>query len=490
VTKAFEQMEENFYQDDFEQFLQEHANDHRMFPSDGVWRSIHKQLHGDSRWPALTIAAFTLLVTTVAICVYFSPKPNIFAFEPAAILNRMQQHSNASKSNLALRATMIADKHEKKVMVETVNWKPIDKSVSTVEAQTLASTPEQFSTAENGSPIVSGPVATNASKSNNNFNLAVSPIAQGGNLPTESLTIIVPGDTEANPIISQAGSIQGKVVAATAKPADADDRNVADKYLKENRSDIALHTEKKKPSAVNSLSYTVYITPSISYRNLKEDRSYLKGNASGPVALNYVADVHQIVRHKPGNGLEAGFAMLYSISPSLRLKGGLQFNFRQYSIEAYRSATELASISLIRQKRIDTVNTIAIYRTTNGNSAAEITNRYYQLSVPVGIDWQAIGNKSLQLHLAATLQPTYQLNRNAYILSTNLKNYTESPEMLKRWNMNTSIEAYMSFKVGDYRWQFGPQLRYQTLPTLIPEYPIKEHLMDYGIKLGVTKPLR
>jgi hypothetical protein len=75
-------MDDKLYQDDFEEFLQDQVRNHRMFPSDSIWRNIYKSLHGDKNWPALTIAAFALLIATVAVSIYFSPKPNIFAITP------------------------------------------------------------------------------------------------------------------------------------------------------------------------------------------------------------------------------------------------------------------------------------------------------------------------------------------------------------------------------------------------------------------------
>ena len=116
-------------------------------------------------------------------------------------------------------------------------------------------------------------------------------------------------------------------------------------------------------------------------------------------------------------------------------------------------------------------------------------NRYYQLSLPIGIEWEILGNKLIQLNVAGTIQPTYLLNRNAYLLSTNFKNYTESPEMIRKWNINSNIEAFLSLKAGTFKWQLGPQLRYQPYSTFIPQYSIKEHLLDYGIKLGLSKSI-
>ena len=271
---------------------------------------------------------------------------------------------------------------------------------------------------------------------------------------------------------------------------DYNDKNMVDEFLQDHKSDIPLHTIFKKVSLKNRFSYQFYVAPSISYRKLLEDNPLAKDDNGGPIGLNYVTDVNKVVRHKPGTGIEVGVGFMYNLSEKVRLKSGFQFNMRQYSIEAYRSATELASIALLGNNGIHTINTFAVYRNTNGYYSTQLVNRYFQLSVPVGLEWEIIGNKLVQLNVAATIQPTYLLNRNAYLLSTNFKNYTESPQMVRQWNINSNVEAFISMKVGDIKWQLGPQLRYQPYSTFIPEYTIKEHLLDYGIKLGVSKTIK
>jgi hypothetical protein len=119
--------------------------------------------------------------------------------------------------------------------------------------------------------------------------------------------------------------------------------------------------------------------------------------------------------------------------------------------------------------------------------STELVNRYYQVAVPVGVEWEIAGGKNFKLNVAGTIQPTYLINRNAYMLSTNFKNYSLTKGMMNNWNVNSNIETFISFKAGDYRWQLGPQIRYQHLPTFTNKYPIKEHLMDYGFKIGVSK---
>jgi hypothetical protein len=56
--------------------------------------------------------------------------------------------------------------------------------------------------------------------------------------------------------------------------------------------------------------------------------------------------------------------------------------------------------------------------------------------------------------------------------------------------VNAGVEAYVGYNTGTVRWQLGPQFRYQLLSTYENKYPIKEYLMEYGFKIGVTKTIR
>ena len=196
------------------------------------------------------------------------------------------------------------------------------------------------------------------------------------------------------------------------------------------------------------------------------------------------------MRHKPGTGMETGLAFTYHLSNKFGIKSGVQFNVRQYNIEAFKSSTELTSIALLSSTGVDTIRSFAIYRNNNGDYSTELVNRYYQFSLPIGLDWELLGNKNVQFHVAANIQPTYTFNSNSYMLSTNFKNYTVNSGMLRNWTINSNIETFVSLHVGEYKWQLGPQLRYQHLPTFITQYPIREHLIDYGFKIGVSKQIK
>jgi hypothetical protein len=73
------------------------------------------------------------------------------------------------------------------------------------------------------------------------------------------------------------------------------------------------------------------------------------------------------------------------------------------------------------------------------------------------------------------------------LLSTDYKNYTDGNSFIRKWNVNTSLGINFSYKSGSNLWQIGPQIRYQHLPTYSNQYPIEEHLLDYGIRLGITR---
>src|SRR5580765_8551637 len=58
-------MERRFFMTDFEQSLQEHADNFQMAPSKKVWHGIYNDLHPGKRWPSVTMSLlliFTLVV--------------------------------------------------------------------------------------------------------------------------------------------------------------------------------------------------------------------------------------------------------------------------------------------------------------------------------------------------------------------------------------------------------------------------------------------
>ncbi|HMH24777.1 MAG TPA: hypothetical protein VK563_23540, partial [Puia sp.] len=109
---------------------------------------------------------------------------------------------------------------------------------------------------------------------------------------------------------------------------------------------------------------------------------------------------------------------------------------------------------------------------------------------PVGFELRIMGNERLQLNIAATIQPTWLMNTNSYLLTTDYASYTSEPKLFRRFNVNAGLEAFLSYRIGAIRWQIGPEFRYQLLSTYSNQYPIRENLKGYGLKIGISKAIR
>jgi hypothetical protein len=61
--------------------------------------------------------------------------------------------------------------------------------------------------------------------------------------------------------------------------------------------------------------------------------------------------------------------------------------------------------------------------------------------------------------------------------------------MYRKWNISGGVEAFLSYRVGNIRWQIGPEFRYQLKSTYTSQSFISENLKTYGLKIGITKML-
>jgi long-subunit fatty acid transport protein len=75
-----------------------------------------------------------------------------------------------------------------------------------------------------------------------------------------------------------------------------------------------------------------------------------------------------------------------------------------------------------------------------------------------------------------------------YLISTDYKYYANGASFFRKWNVNTALNLNFSYKINNgTKLYFGPQVRYQHLPTYNNAYPIKEYRLDYGLKIGFIK---
>ena len=432
-------MENNFNNRDFEQFVKENADQYRMFPSEKVWRGINSALHTRRKWYGLGLVLLFLTASTVT-WVMFAPE-------------KVKQFSSGKQLTTPNTESINVDQKTVpaiSVLQSSVKTKLF--SVADIDQKNLLTTKSITNFTENNYTI-ENKAADADIIANKPVEINITDQATDNNLTYEDKIIIA--------------------ALATAKK---------DNYPLSIESVINLFKARNK-----RIGYQFYFTPTVSYRKLQENKSYTQSTQLANAPLRFSAasskDINNVVTHKPALGFELGLSVGYKLSENLKIKAGVQFNVSRYEIKAFTSWGEIATIALNRGN--DSINTWTNHRNFDGYKSDWLQNLYFSISAPVGIELKIAGDNKTHLGISGTLQPTYILSDKAYLISSDYKNYAEVPSLIRRWNLNTSIEPYVGYSTGKVNWQIGPQVRYQLLSSFQKKYPVKENLFDFGLRVGV-----
>ena len=433
--------ENNF--DDFEKFLQSEAETEKMFPSDYVWRNISKHIQPKKSWPALTLIS-SAIVITLGVATFFNYPPE----------NLLEQLHSTIKSKIYNKNTVsnTSNKTTKNTILLPSN----------VIAQT-AQTPEKTSSIAilkqtGNSKILSTITSSNLASTN-----------------TDNKEALIREENSENKLASI--KFEEAALASTIDFNNVDYPNLENLKLRGFNKKKVVNSKEK---VSNKFEYEVYTTPSISFRKLVEDQ-YLKQGASN--------SVNSQVSQKAGFGKEIGVGIRYKTSSAITIKTGLQFNIREYYIDAYNSPG-LATIGVFQNNTFDSINVASKYSNGAGMGQTRLSNRLYQISIPIGVEWNVFSNKHIGVSLGASMQPTYSLNKNVFIISTDYKYYANGESLFRKWNINSSLSANFTYTHNKSTFFVGPQIRYQHLPTYVDKYPIKEYRVDYGIRLGIIRAIK
>src|SRR6266487_487871 len=75
-------MSNQFYDNEFKKYLKEQTDQHRMYPSDQVWRNIQNEIHGYRKWPALTFISVFIISALVIGTVLIKPHTQLATVLP------------------------------------------------------------------------------------------------------------------------------------------------------------------------------------------------------------------------------------------------------------------------------------------------------------------------------------------------------------------------------------------------------------------------
>ncbi|MFN6318170.1 MAG: hypothetical protein ACK4YR_00195 [Bacteroidota bacterium] len=424
---------------EFEQFLKENADNHRLYPADSVWESIHARLHPKKRWP---LTALLLLAFTTGSITWFGPGER--SIESVRRTDKVEAAASIAKQSDA--PDFASDFTQE-----------LTSSEAETEVATLAKT-DAFSVAPTEVPTESSPIPASQ----------IEP-------PIEVIEAPAKTNNEGTAIAETAASVSTTAITPNEPSYPLSIESVTNSYQRQKHSP--------------RFRWQLHFTPTVSYRSLKEDQKFIAqarmNLSAAPLAAT--TELSNVINHRPDLGMQLGLLGTYPLGKRLDLIAGLQFNVSKYDIKAFNYPTEVATIALVNAWGGPTaVTTVTSFR-SNGfmNKASWLRNYYYSLSAPVGLEWRILGKKQNHWGFSTTVQPTYMVGNRSYIISMDYQNYAEVPYLINKWNLNVGLETYAKFSVGNTDFRVGPQVRYQLFSSFKKGYPVSEHLYDFGVKLGI-----
>lgn len=454
-------MERKFYSENFEKFLKGYADQFKMSPSKKVWHGIYNDLHPGRRWPS------------VAMSMVF-----IFTLVIIGHLNTNNGHNTPLYDLTSLHSSNLIKPIRTSEAVKQSDTKSIvngDNSTSNIAGDNdPVNSTLQLSVIKNIQPSSNTTaylLNINESKSNNavleNKNESPSSDKIENNVTKTSYS----DDpvTKSSQDLSEVKS-EGESVNTTTSNINKE----ISSPVKETSSNIPAQVNAAnihKPRRINNVTWTYYVTPSFSYRHLSDDK------------------INNSVIHKARIGYEAGTEMSFNILKKLQFTTGLQLNYSGYNIKANNVHPIIATLILNSetQGQYNVYSTMSHYGNSTGTEFTRLKNYSLQASLPIGLQYVFAANDNIKFSAAAAFQPSFIIASQAYLLSTDKKNYLTAPDLFRKWNMNTSFTTYVSFTSNSFNWQIGPQMRYQLLSTYSKRYQDKEHLINYGIRVGISK---
>lgn len=487
-------MEDKNYRDEFEFFLKESADEFRMIPSRKVWYSIYNNMHPAKRWPSMAVCLFILTA------VLYIGIENNNSLSNAAQKNASQNFTadlkeKKSDKNItflpSIAGNLFNSKPENLVQSSTVpiNFEETETS-STTSQNTLAGV---FPNSENHltNIYINLPDEKSNDLNQTNLNLSINNISKvvGKNdlrIEEEQTKI------ETSLPLQQENKINQQNYVTAIKETIAETPNDKDKALKNLllitekswKEDYAFRNKPAKNKLKENGTLSYYVTPSIGYRVFsKKGQEKIPTATSNNFTSQSISTTNGQLDDAAALSLELGASFQYKVSKNIRIKTGIQANYTNYT----SNATPIGHPSQIALavNNYSSVYGVSNYLSAPGNTKLNKTTM--QLAIPIGADIKVAGTGNFQLYVGSTLQPTYLIKGSAYVLSSDAEYYATDPGLLRKFNLNSAIETFISFKSSTgVTISVGPQFRYQLFSTYKKEYNYSEKLYNIGLKLGIS----
>jgi hypothetical protein len=523
-------MERRFDMSDFEQSLKDHADQFKMTPSKRVWNGIYNNLHPGSKWPSITVAV-VFLITLFTIGSLNDSTTRFKRFsnnitnsstdaDKSAANNKSgngistqknknegdeafanENKSRSKTSNLHALKNEGQSKDITDLQVQNSSLKSVPATISTtsgVPAQNHAAQKDESSPASNSISIERNeneaqlkgmsPTAIKApvNEQKSEISFLQLPVKDLQDLRYDFLNparepafdLFIPASYKifsVPPVASLAGKLIG---VDRIEPVIPTQNNM----LAEN-STAAGKLHKKKN---NKIEWTFYVNPTISTVSFNKKTVQPSDNSSSLVVLSNQPSFKLI--HNARFGIETGAEMTLQIAKKLQFVTGINLSYSGYNNVSNLVHPTFATLDLNDDKG-GTYSKTYITHYGNGQSQDHINlvNYSIEASIPLGIQYNIWKSQKTRIDVSSLLEPSIVLRDDAYLISSDGRYYVNDPLLVRRTNLEGHFGSYITFIGRKIRWHIGPDFRYQLLSTYKNIYPTREHLIDYGIRIGISK---
>jgi len=506
-------MERRFDMSDFERSLKDHADQFRMVPSKRVWNGIYNNLHPGSKWPSITIAIL-FLFTLITISklnnsptqfrnVEDSPKNNN---AKNIIIAQADQPQQQTISQNDVTGSPISALSESVNTGSETSDRPKDKTPgfmpsSSVENSAVKKTVEKNTGGKSTLDIVNATAKENQISSKENIeNTEVA-----GSLP--GLKEAIPGEiliqpeglqnsfntryVKNNDFIENGFLLPDFGENAITMPGDILHSLISNNKTREIPGENNFASDKtinplKKGRKNNKPEWTFYITPTISTASFSNKSIDPSVTNSSQVALSN-RGAFKLLRNSRF-GIETGTEMTVKIDKNLKFVTGFNLGYSGYKILSNLVHPTFTTL-MLRDNNGGTYPKNFLTHYGNGQSPGHVALNNYkiQASIPLGVQFNVWGNEKIKIDLTSLLEPSVVIKDDAYLISSDGRYYVNDPSLVRKTNLDGHFGSYITFIGKKVKWHLGPDFRYQLFSSYKNIYPAKEHLIDYGIRIGLSR---
>ncbi|MEO9003830.1 MAG: hypothetical protein ABI288_03790 [Ginsengibacter sp.] len=503
-------MERRFDMSDFEQSLKDHADQFKMAPSKRVWKGIYNNLHPGSKWPSVTVAIVFIITLLTVGNLNNSPKQ-----ENAKQIVKAESAKSVSENSVVKNVFASSiDRIETQQLTDLYHHSGRTINEEKFSTNSINSDQSQVLTYRNKNRVTSKPTpipdigATNSSNrhTNNNYfltqkykvskiydlsktKIGLSELAISQNLQNYiGDNSILANSLHYNELSQSGNSNSLKPLFSFARFVTNDLSLVDMNDLLHDAGDLKefdLNTLKQNNKKIKNVKWIYYVTPSISsaiFRNTEVSQAM-----SPNFSLLQIRSSNGMT-YKSGFGLNVGTQINRRLSKKWDIITGLDLGYSSYNIVSNLVHPTFTTLLFKDDNGLDYSRR---YITHFGNGMTQnkmnILNYSLQASIPLGLQYHIWQDEKVQVNLLSSIELSTVLKSNAYIISSDGRYYVKDPSLTRPVNMGVNFNPNVVFSGAKVKWHLGPIIHYQFLSRYKDNYVSKEHLIDYGIKVGISK---